>query len=528
MNLRGTGAYAGVSDHGVKHLHCDVAEGHIAANQIFPLIQNEQFRTPTVKHHCPKVALASVLRACSNKVYYEEKMFEKFRIYFHAIFIPKFLKHLEHQLVEVDVHRWLKKFPLAMRSKMEEALKPENASRQISMLYEAFTKVEMQFTTVEHDLKDTPLNDTKERKISGPQDEKKVHVNAFIWYLEEVASNYMEEYCGRANWIQICGSLDKASAKFGTLLWGASDGSGFDMTQFKACNELMNALIMACARHPNVTIQDPLSISVIEKCLIGSLKLYESFDHGQLRYEAEGRASGDGWTTFGNTILMISYWSFTFHMAGITDYVLKVKGDDVLFAIQPRDKDALDAAVKDVFTNRKDAHKHGLGQICKKLTYGELTDLDFLSNEFFLTSEGTFRMTRIPARVLQTLSWTTKLPSNITKPSKDREARESLCYAKGECLRAWADGLPIFGALANKMIELGRPGKFSDFNLYSDADRVWHQGRDDYDAYLQYLENTYGVTREDVKSVERKISQITDLTGKIDLPELEKFYFRQI
>jgi len=256
------------------------------------------------------------------------------------------------------------------------------------------------------------------------------------------------------------------------------------------------------------------------ECIRRSLLLKVSVDHGDLKYEAVGRASGDGWTTFGNTMLMISYWMFTFNIAGITNYYLKVKGDDVLFNLNRSEKDKLLDAVKIVFTDRKDEHCHGLGQICKKIDFGDLTDLDFLSNEFFLTDQGNYRMTRIPARVLQTISWSTKLP-----PGKKREEyRMNLCHAKGMCLDAWANGLPIFGVLAKKMIELGKPGKLSDYNEYSDGSRVWHKGRDDYAAYLVYLNTRYGVSHKEVLEAEKAIKSVKTLSGVLDLPQLGKFY----
>jgi hypothetical protein len=340
--------------------------------------------------------------------------------------------------------------------------------------------------------------------------------------LEEVATKYFKFYCGADNWIQICNKLKHGEGERGSSIWGASDGSGFDMTQYPEMNKLMNKLLEACAKHPNMHWKEPLSIKKFLECINRSLLLNVSVDHGQLKYEAVGRASGDGWTTFGNTMLMISYWMFTFYLAEIEDYYLKVKGDDVLFNLSKKDQEALLKAVEQVFTKSKEEHSHGLGQICKKIDFGELTDLDFLSNEFFVTKNGDYRMTRIPARVLQTISWTTKLP-----PGRKREQyRKELCYSKGMCLDAWANGLPIFGVLAKKMIELGKPGKLSEWNEYADGARVWHKGREDYEEYLVYLNQKYGVSREAVKEAEAKISKVKDMKGFLDLPDLGGLYHK--
>lgn len=519
--LRGKGDYAG----DLRKVPCHHEnEEHIAADQIFPLIKTENWYTPTIKHHCPRTAVASSLRACSNKVGFDPKVFSKYKDWFRHVFIPKFMEYLDFELWDIDMTEWLSKYNEKYRENMHKSVDPNNITTcgMCNMEYEAFTKVEMQFTTVPHDYKDTPLNDTKERQICGPCNEKKVWANAFINKLEEVASKFCKEYCGRANWIQICQSLDEINNKM-KYLWGASDGSGFDMTQYPEMNELMNELLEKAANHPNVFWKEMLCKDRFIEMIRGSLLLQVSVDHGALKYEAVGRASGDGWTTFGNTMLMISYWQYTFHLAGISDYGLKVKGDDVLFAVLPKDLKKLKTAIAIVFTDKKHEHKHGLGQICKKVNYGDITDLDFLSNEFFLTDKGNLRMTRIPARVIQTNSWSTKVP-----PSKNEERklryRQELCYSKGMCLKAWADGLPIFGALADKMIELGRKGKLSEFNQYADGDRQWYAGRDDYDAYLFYLENKYSITPTEVQEIEKQIRGVQSLSGVLHMPALEKFY----
>jgi len=507
----------------LAHVTCNHEdEEHIAADQIFPLIKTGQWYTPTIKHHCPRTALASSLRACSNKVWYDQRVFEQYASWFRRCFIPKFMDCLSQELWTVDLDTWLKRYPLGYRVNAKESISRDKQTTlgDLDFQYEAFTKVEMQFTTVPHDLKETSLNDTKERQICGPKMEKKVYANPFINILEEVATKYFKPYCGRANWLQICESLENMESELADCIWGASDGSGFDMTQYPAMNELMNELMEKSAYHPNVHWNEPLSIDRFLEVIRGSITLHVSLDRGDLNYQAVGRASGDGWTTFGNTMLMASYWMFTFHKANIDCYGLKVKGDDVLFCLNKHQLGRFQEAVKYVFTDRKDEHCHGLGQICKKIDYGPLTDLDFLSNEFFLTSQGKYRMTRIPARIIQTNSWTTRLPKN----NQTFVSRQELCYSKGKCLKAWADGLPIFSKLADKMIELGRPGKLSSYDPYADEFRIWHQGRDDREAYLYYLNHRYRITGEEVLQIEKKIDRVTTLYGLIDVPELERLY----
>jgi len=528
--IRGKGPFEDL-----KNVQCDIDEEHIACEQIFPRIKHEYWYTPTVKHHCPRTALASSLRACSNKVGFDPEEFSKYKAWFENSFIPKFVRKCldkEDKLINVELNDWLKKFPINYRLKLLKSMHPDNRPDRGNMdsRYEAFTKVEMQFTSVQHFLKETELNDTKERQICGPTDYKKLVANAFVNKLEELASKHYHNYCGRANWIEICEGLDKIECKLNNPIWGASDGSGFDMTQYPEMNLLMNKLFKTCLYHDKMNLVEPFSRSDICEALDKSIYLKVGIDHGLLKYDAVGRASGDGWTTCGNTLLMLSYWTYCLEeVAGLSSkqYGLKVKGDDVLFCIEAKNLELVEDAITRVFTKYKHEHNHGLGQICKKVNYGDITDLDFLSNEFFRTSEGKIRMTRIPARVLQTNCWTTKMPKYPMTAEKKLEIREQLCFSKGKCLKAWADGLPIFSVLADKMIELGRKGKWNQTDQYADEPRVWHAARDDRQCYMDYLSKNYCVTEQEVVEAEKVIKGITNLSGFIELPSLEKFYMKE-
>jgi len=430
------------------------------------------------------------------------------------------MKALDAESVNVNIDEWLKEYDMNYRRSIYEGIKPQNIdiSRKTET-YEAFAKIEQQFTEVLHDEKDTSLNDVKERQICGPTAYKK-SVNAFINVLEGVAHRHVKQYCGRKNWIDICKDFETAF-NIPSALFGAADGSGFDMTQLLEHNELMNELIMLCARHPNVSWDEPLNPDLMQKFLEDSLVLNVKVPT-LLHYQVQGRASGDGWTTFGNTVLMMSYWMFCFEEANITNYFLRVKGDDVVFALEDKQKDQLERAKNSLFTMTKDQQSWGLGQICKKVNYGSLYELDFLSNHFFETGKEKLRMTRIPARVIQSLSWTTKIPKNIPKEAALRMRRE-LCYSKGMCLKAWAEGLPLWSVLADKMIELGKAGKMSEFNKYADGDRVWHK-RDDADAYRHYLEMRYALSASDVVEIENAIRGIKSLDGVVEIPLLDKLY----
>jgi len=504
-----------------KHIGvlCDKPEGHVGAAQIAPVFNHPQLRTSTVKHHCACTDLAACLRACSNNVGPDLNIVPDFQQFFRDKVIPLFLLALDFEQLNVNYQDWIKEFPGSYKKKLDKALDPEVWTDK-KFGYEAFAKIEQQFTTVVHEDKTHATNNVKERQICGPSDEKKLWANPFIKLLEGVAHKNIKSYCGRKNWLEICETIEDGTAHFSDVVFGAADGSGFDMTQLAWQNELMNELIMACAKHINVSWEEPLNVDCLHKALCDSIKL--DVYSGNVHYVTQGRASGDGWTTFGNTVLMMSYWQYTFYKAGITDYFLLVKGDDVLFALERKQQKLLEGTWPKYFAQDKSRQDHGLGQICTKIAFGDITQLDFLSNMFFYTDAGKLRMTRIPARVFQTLSWSTKILPFLNHPNYEHFARQ-LCYSKGMCLLAWGRGLPIWELLGNKLVELGLKGKHSEFNEYADSARVWHN-RDDRKAYLRFLEDHYGLTETDVLNIEKAIASMNSLSGVVWIPELDKLY----
>lgn len=352
---------------------------------------------------------------------------------------------------------------------------------------------------------------------------KKCQANGFINLLEKIAHETLPQYCGRKNWIDTCKLIQNTNDLHPKWIFGAADGSGFDMSQLVEFNKLMNELIEAASLHPNFHWELPLERDDIPKVLKESLYMRVTMDNGKLKYTAVGRASGDGWTTFGNTMLMISYWTYTFHLAKIEDFFLLVKGDDVLFAFDPVYMYAFEQARKIVFTDVKTKHQHGLAQICKFVKYGRIEELDFLSNHFFWTDKGTLRMTRIPWRIIQTICWTTKLPQALVGKQL-QQMRLELLFNKGHSLLAWSRGLPIWETLARKMIQLGRPGPTTESNVHVDPYRTWHDVND-YESYCDYLYQNYQITRQEVADIECSIKSIVDTTGVIEIPALSKLCY---
>jgi len=513
-----------------RKLPCKYAvEGkrHIGARQIFPIPVHDAFRTPICIHGCCRTKTAAAQRACSNKVTADPEVFKLYAQWFRDTIIKEWMQWLDETTMIVDVKEWLRKYSKEYGRNLLQSHHPDNRTYEEDekhMWYGAFSKSELQVTMVLHWLKDTILEDSKERQICVPEDEKKLIANAFVNKLEEIASERDKYYCGRSNWEDICHSIDEWKHEHPNMKWCAADGSGFDMTQLVEHNELFNELIDAILDHPNCVLDEMLSVEEIRWAFRESLVLRVGVDNGKLKYEAQGRASGDGWTTFANTTLMASYWRFTHHLAGIEEFFLKAKGDDTITSNAWIGHEKFQNAVDRVFTRGKHQHQHGLAQICKMLNIGDISDLDFLSNDFFYNAEGNIRMTRKPHRVFQTNSWTTKIPEGMSA-KKMEELRLSLCYSKGKCLEAWGRDLPIFGVLAKKMIELGRPGKATEYNQHVDAGRRWEKTKpNDYEAYLLYLENRFGVTTCEVKEIEQRINALTSLTGILDLPWIDKFY----
>lgn len=496
---------------------------NIGARQIFPLLKHPHWRTPTIKHGCIRTDLAATLRACSNKVTPDEKIFKSYAKWFEDVFQKEFLSFLDNEEVTVDLNKWLDKQPYTSRYK-EKLLRNFQPARwtpgDSKLKYTSFTKCEMQHTTTIHDLKETELNDVKERKICAPTDEKKAMANAFINKLEEIADRYLDSYCGRCDWMQIAKKVENAMLRIRHIIFCAADGSGFDMSQLIQHNTLMNNLIKKCARHNNVVFNEPLTPDLVDRALDSSLVLSVSASNGDIQYEAQGRASGDGWTTFANTMLMISYYRFVLYQANIDPehYFLLVKGDDVLLAMSECYKDVFERMHSRYFTSKKHVHSHGLGQICTEIKWGPLQEMDFLSNHFFFTGKDRVRITRIPARVFQTISWSTQLKSD----GKMYKNQKELCFSKGMSLLSWAQGLPIFEKLGKKMVQLGVKG-ISDFNYYTEKCRQWHP-RNDYDAYCSYLNQKYALTMKDVKDIEAKIDAIHSLSGVVNIPQLDLFY----
>lgn len=492
---------------------------HLGAVQLGPVMTHSAWRTPTIKHACPLTNFASSNRAISNKVGPDIHVFERYSKWFKTCFQPEFLEAYRLDNHVISLNSYLEKFPLHYRSEILASMSADRREFEIGFSrYKAFPKIEMQFTEVPWDDKESTLNKVKERQICGPTSQKKAYANAFVNELEAVAHEHFDQYCGRKDWPDICATLNKH--ELNDYVWSEADGSGFDMTQLDGSNILVYDLMMACARDDTTRFEYPMTVQTVEEALKCSLKLRVSMDYGNIKYTTQGRASGDGWTTFANTMLMISYYRFTLEEAKVRSFALLVKGDDVLLGIEKEAIKRVKTAHAAMFTTTKHKQKHGLGQISDPLRFTTLENCSFLSNHFFRDSNGLVRMTRIPKRVIQTMSWTTA-PADLNRP--DMVELQQLAYSKGACLAAWASDLPIWGAIARCYMRLGRPCQVAP--EYADQGRIWrHKPGTDRQPYLFYLEQTYGITHTEVAAIELQFDTCNSLYTVLHNETFDKFY----
>jgi hypothetical protein len=529
LNWRDKGVY----DHKMKgkrdfadldKVVCNKGEDHVGARQIGPVFVYNGFTTPSVKHHCPCTALASSLRASGNKKRHCPVMFEDYKRFFIEKLVPRWKQKMKDKCApkNVNLNNWLQRpnFNELYREKMRKAKDPKNKDvGRVNVVREAFAKIEMQFTSVPHEYKDTILNDVKERQICGAQDGSKPEINPAINAAEELFCEAIPEYSGRKNWEQTCEDFETATQDIPNILFGNLDGSGFDQTQTRQFNELFNNLFMQLIDEGFIVLDSDFDRNIIEQILIDSLEVNVSVNRGELRYKSDCRASGDGWTTLANTILMISYVEYTMYIANIKTFFLRVKGDDVIFAFDQKYREIMEISRRKVFSDNKNAETHGLGQICKVINYGDITEVDFLSCYFFYC-EGRIRMTRIPERVFQTISFSTKYTERMPI-----EAMYSLCYQKGSSLGAWGDEYPIIGNISRLMKRLGRPGIYRDYCFYTDHDRVWlNKSPFAYSAFAAMLERRYGINLKTIKQIEQSIDNVNDIRQIVNVPQLALFF----
>jgi len=531
------------TDAKIEECFCD-KEGEIGAWQVFPVLEHRDFRTPTVKHFCDKTRVAAVLRQVSNKVLPDDTILHQYRDFWKNKFQQVLLACVEAKEREVDLWKWLKKQPYNQhyKKKLIDALKPENRNTAVKFKFGVFPKKELQYTPTHHIDKETDANTIKERQICGPPDEMKVIGNAFFNCLEGAMHEELPQYCGRANWLQITEKLQKIEDELADGTWIEGDGSGFDMTQTRLTEEVQTTFLKVAARSPRVVWSEPLDekifVEMLEKHTTYVAEMLNRKTNKYVKYDFDGRPSGAGNTTLSNTLNMIAYNEFVMYIAKIPekDYRIIVKGDDLLIRIRNKWLETWKKYHSQCFTSTKTEQKFGLGQIMpqEEIKYSETLDgVSFLSSHFMPLNKPTvvngimyrYRMLRILPRVLQTISWTTNIPTSARnwKTKTLLKAAEELSFSKGASLLTWSKGLPIFNSIGRAMTRLGSKGRWTERNFYADEPRVWFD-TDNRQDYLDFIDRKYGITKQEVVEFEKKMDQLQSLQGFIRCDWFDKAY----
>jgi hypothetical protein len=522
---------------------CD-KEDEVGAFQIFPLLHYPELRTPTVKHFCDRTRVAAVLRQVSNKVSPDPAMLSEYYAWYDQHFGRTLDACVSAQENVVDIHAWMKKQPYnqAYKKKLLDSLNPDNRNMQLKFKFGVFPKKELQFTEVPHLDKETPANKIKERQICGPPDEMKVIGNAFFNMLEGCMDANLPQYCGRANWLQITHKLQTYEEEIADGVWIEGDGSGFDMTQTSKTELPQTQFLKRAALNSQVVWKEPLCPTTFIQMLdnhetyVGEMLSRKTGYY--IKYNFDGRPSGAGNTTLSNTLNMIAYNEFVMYKAGIPKqcYRIIVKGDDLLIRLSRRYLDTWRNVHSSCFTSFKHEHIHGLGQIMptdEVKIADTLDQVTFLSSNFIPLEQPTevdgiiyrYRMARMFERAIETLCWTTALPSSAEKwgAEKKEDVARQLCFDKGASLYTWAQGLPFFEKLAKTMMRIGRKGRWTSRNKYSDEPRVWFEVDNSID-YFKYLNAKHGITKEEIEHAERQLDLVTDIKGMIEFKWLAKAF----
>jgi len=513
--------------------------------QAAPLLLGSRRVVPTIKHNCTLTQVAASIRACSNQVFPDESCLKQYLMPELTGIFKEISDGVIADGLVVSEQDWLAKYPIEYRNKMELAKIALRSKgwEYTRVKYEAFPKIEKQFTEVEEAYKDEPINDVKERQICGPSDEKKVIGNAFVNAMEKLCTKHVRGYCGNSSWDQITTKLADWECEYRDPIWFAGDGSGFDMTQSYAIIQMWNDVLEKFLKKHEGQIIYPQYIDHEDIMVVfrESEILSVSVMRGLVNYKTKGtRASGDGWTSWANSLLQLAYWRCV-RTHSRTKLDVLCKGDDVIGVTDIKEKANIEKSVKALFTQDKAPKVHGLGQILKFIKWGTLDELDFLSAYFVQDGHGGYNLTRIPARILQLTPWVTSIPTEIVRKPVALEAyTRNICYANGLCGLSWAHGLPVWEEYYRMLIRLSRVQRdeisdlcdietaLTELNVKIDQfnARLVNKWRDhrDRQAYMDWLYDKYGWSRYDVDSLEATFRAVSHIYDEVRIPALDDLF----
>jgi len=233
--------------------------------------------------------------------------------------------------------------------------------------------------------------------------------------------------------------------------------------------------------------------------------------------------TGKGNTTEGNTRRNLCMMWFLLWIAGIDFEMIKdirrrvegailAGGDDTVLAITVAKLLSFLKNLDQVFV--KDAKvASGLGQKLKRLDIGNFENINFLSLDF-LNRGDSLRAVRPLNKVIQMVSWSTKLKDNDS-----HFIARKMMWCEGYNLASWGEDLPIIGDLSRFLKKHGSPCERNEIlkyteNPYMHTSRNARDRRDiDVTLYKQYLQIKHCINDEDIKDFKEKL----EISGPFDI-----------
>lgn len=523
------------------------------AIQIFPVMDYPDRREPTVKHPCPRTQVAASLRAMSNNLLPDPKVFKFFRKFYLKTVKKELGAYLDTHPVHITVDNWRMNYNAAYNREIDRTMAKPGWEQPKHYVYKAFPKVELNPSDVPHYLAHTQYNTVKERQICGPPMEKKILLNPIIAALQQSNSVAIKGYCGNKNLEEI--SVEMSLCRMPRWKWLSTDGSGFDMTQTTRVNRLYTEIVDFFLSHPHVTLGEHLSRETAIALLKDSYKLDVDVDNGSFNYKIPmgGRASGDGWTTDANTVANIMYYRYALIKQGLViqhDYFAWFKGDDMIMQYDGAYRLAIQDTMCRFFVGEmpKTRTEYGLGQIIKFVNWSPNVEAHtFLNCNIIDTILGLVLVMRLDV-ALQKISYSTKYDKQLFEKAQQfgmtgrhgdafTEHLYGLMLAKILSYKAFMGRFPIFRAwievgerlMRQQQYLIGREirpnSKESDSHFHKEMCEEWQVTTALH--YFDFLFNEYGITEQEVLHIEKRIRTAKSLWDVVNIPEFAKLYSYQ-
>lgn len=265
--------------------------------------------------------------------------------------------------------------------------------------------------------------DGKPRMVCSIPQSTKYIMGPVTWQLEEIFQDHLQGYCGGANLDQMAKEINEYLAQ-GFIKVVEGDGSSFDNTQdvsLKAIDRYIYSRIADKVYHVPVSDFREVSQALYKTMDINYIDSRSKKKKELLSYTILGTVfSGDCDTTLMNTTRMALYNRYVNDKAGLVfgkDYVCFAKGDDFTLMYKPYvTDDFITNAYYKYFlpanpdTTKPDTRVFGLGQVLKKLDFGDASTLNFCSLRSFFTdpSENKIYLTRDPKKFFNLAKYSRK------------------------------------------------------------------------------------------------------------------------